>query len=134
MLIASWALLLLVTVVIINRRGHWHTGLFIWGVSIGVAQVLNQGLSLRLIPRLAEVSEKDVAPRRRRSAFQRKLNIVTYVVIGVTIGTLSAKTGFVWVDIAMTVLALASWIVAYMTALAIGRGTRKGRWQADVPS
>ncbi len=87
----SWAdLLFLCAVFTAKRHGHWHTGLFVWGLCIGVAMVLNQALSYRVMPRLAALPEAVVARRRRQSGVQRRLNAVTLILMG---GTITANSG-----------------------------------------
>jgi hypothetical protein len=126
-MIAGWVGLLLVAVVVADRPGHWHAALFLWGVAIGVALALNQVITFRVALRLSRLSEHDTAMRRTRPGIQRKLNTVTYLMTGLMVGVISAKSGFAWVDVALTVLAVASVIVAYVTALVIGGRTRRSR-------
>jgi hypothetical protein len=131
-MIAGWVGLLLIAVVVADRPGHWHAGLFLWGLAIGVALAVNQVIIFRVALRLARLSEQDTALRRRRSGIQRKLNTVTYIVMGLMVGVISAKSGFVWVDVALTVLAVTSVIVAYVTAFVIGGRARRGREAGPV--
>ena len=77
-----------------------------------------------MIARFAGLSREDMALRRRRPGIRWKLNGITYMVTGVTFGVLAARIGFVWVDITLTVLALTSMVVAYVTGSAFGRGAR----------
>lgn len=124
-MIVGWVGLLFVTLVVAERPGYWHTGLLLWGLAIGVALALNQVLSVRIALRLARLSEQDAPLRRSRSGMQRKLNTVTYVVMGLMVGVISAKSGYVWVDAALTALAVTSVIVAYVTTVVVGGRARR---------
>jgi hypothetical protein len=58
---------------------------------------------------------------RRRNALSRHIGVAGAVVFGAAIGTLSALTGWVWLDIAFTVGLAVSWMVERAVATAIVR-------------
>ena len=128
LMFASWAAMaFLCVVVIVKLHGHWHTGLFIWGLSLGVVGILNQQVSIHLFPRFAGLTKQDARLKRQPYALRKRVNVVTFLVMGVTLGVVTAKTGFVGLDIALTVVLGASLCIALIAAFVRGGRARRSR-------
>jgi hypothetical protein len=127
-LVASWVLLLLFCAVLIAKRpGGWHTGLLVWGIGVGLGAVLYSSVSVQLVTSFFGVSgdEKAEAIRRRRSSVQQKVSFLSEIVMGLTIGVISATTGVMWFDVAFTAFFLLTLVLTFLKARTFRAGLRR---------
>jgi hypothetical protein len=128
LMMLSWACMLLLCVVLLVKRPEGcHTGLFIWGLAIGAAGIIYQGVTYRWLPRLIGASEEETARWRLQSELRQKVYFGSYVVIGVTVGVGSATTNVVWLDFGLTVFAVLSWVGGFALARTMAKRAQRQR-------